>query len=562
MIKFFRINNIALISFVEIELQGGLTLLTGETGAGKSMLIDALGLALGSRATSDLIRTGEDSAAVEVIVEDAGLARELAARGLPSYPEETVIGREVTTSGRSRATVNGTLVPAGVLRELAPWVATIHGQHEHQGLLDTRTHLPLLDGYAGLPVLASEVAEAHRRHRETATRLARLAEDRRGEERRREMLEHQLREIEAAGLSSDEESRLRREREIQVNADRLALLLDEAYDSLHEAEGAAIGRLARVFDLVEQLARIDGEFASHAGGREDTLAPLEELAIALRDYRARLEGDPARLEEIEARLATIERLKHKYGSSAAEVLEFAESCRQQLDESGSHEERLEQLEKDRDRLARAYWEKASELSLKRRQTAPELARRVEQQLRGLAMEKARVSVRFSPEAQVADEADTDAWTERGLEDVEMLLAANQGEALRPLAKVASGGELSRVLLGLKSIASLDGDGSTLVFDEVDAGIGGRVAEVVGQRLKEMSSRHQVLCVTHLPQIASQADSHFVVRKATAKRRTLTEVSLIESADRVEEIARMLGGRRVTEAARRHAREMVRQAGEE
>jgi len=560
MLKFLRINNIALISFVEIELEPGLTLLTGETGAGKSILIDALGLVLGSRASSDLIRTGEETAAVEAIVEDAGLARELEARGLPSYPGETVIGREVTASGRSRATVNGTLVPVGVLRELAPFVAAIHGQHEHRGLLDSRTHLPLLDGYAGLAGLAGEVALAHRRYRDVVKRLARFAEDRRGEERRREMLEHQLREIEAAQLTPDEEEKLRREREIQANADRLALLLDEAYDSLHEAEGAAIGRLSRVFDLVGELAQIDAEFAGHASSRQDTLAPLEDLAMTLRDYRARLEADPARLEEVEARLATIERFKRKYGSNLAEVLEFAEQCRRELDDSGSQEERIEALEKERDRLAKEYWELASELSGKRRQLGPELARRAEQQLRHLAMEKARLSVCFSPEDPVEAGEDPEAWSERGLEEVELLLAANPGEALRPLAKVASGGELSRVLLGLKSIASLDGEGSTLVFDEVDAGIGGRVAEVVGQRLKEMSHRHQVLCVTHLPQIASQADHHYGVRKATAKGRTLTSVSLLDAAERVEEVARMLGGRRVSEAARVHAREMVRQAG--
>ena len=451
-------------------------------------------------------------------------------------------------------------MPVGVLRELAPFVAAIHGQYEHRGLLDSRTHLPLLDGYAGLAGLAGEVALAHRRYRDVVKRLARFAEDRRGEERRKEMLEHQLREIEAAQLTPDEEEKRRREREIQANADRLALLLDEAYDSLHEAEGAAIGRLSRVFDLVGELAEIDAEFAGHASGRQDTLAPLEELAMTLRDYRARLETDPARLEEVEARLATIERFKRKYGSNLAEVLEFAEQCRRELDDSGSQQERIEALEKERDRLAKEYRELASELSRKRRQLGPELARRAEQQLRHLAMEKARFSVCFSPEDPVEAGEDPEAWTERGLEEVELLLAANPGEALRPLAKVASGGELSRVLLGLKSIASLDGEGSTLVFDEVDAGIGGRVAEVVGQRLKEMSRTHQVLCVTHLPQIASQADHHYGVRKATAKGRTLTSVSLLDAAERVEEVARMLGGRRVSEAARVHAREMVRQAG--
>jgi DNA repair protein RecN (Recombination protein N) len=559
MIKLLRIKNIALAASVELELGPGLNLLTGETGAGKSILVDALGLLLGARAAADMIRTGEELATVEAAFEATGAATVLEALGLPAEGDEVIIRREVQANGRGRASVNGALVPVATLRELAPRLAAIHGQHEPQGLLDPDTHLALLDHHAGLAEAAESVGEPYRRVRAAETELAALQRDRREGERRREMLEFQAGEIEKAGLAAGEEEELRREKAVQLNAGRLAALSSEAYGLLHEDEAAVIGRLGQVYKRMEELLAIDPRFAPLLEGRPEAKAHLEEMALFLRDYQEGLQVRPGRLDEIEARLAAIERLKRKYGASVEEVLAFGARCRQELQALATPEERERELEAARERAAGEYLKAARELSRRRHAAARELEKKVEAELALLAMEKTRFRVAFTPEAVDEAESDPDQWTERGLEAVELLLSPNQGEELRPLARIASGGELSRILLALKSVASVsDGRPQTMVFDEVDAGIGGRVAEVVGRKLRAIADRHQVLCVTHLPQIASLADRHFVVRKRLERGRTWTEVDRLEGAERVEEVARMLGGETITETARKHAREMVRQ----
>jgi DNA repair protein RecN (Recombination protein N) len=559
MLKLLKVKNIALIQSIELELGTGFTLLTGETGAGKSILIDALGLLLGARASSDLIRTGEDLAVVEALVESPDARAALEAHGLPGDDDEVVLRREVHASGKGRATVNGALVPVGVLRELAPLVAHIHGQHEPQGLLDSETHLDLLDHHAGLTAERTGVAEPYRRLREVETALDALHRDRREDERRREMLEYQAIEIDKAALQPGEEDALGQEKRLQGSAGRLAELSGDAYAGLYEDEAAVLTRLGQVYRKVEELARIDPRFAAHLDARGSVRAPLDDLALFLRDYRETLQTSPARLDEIESRLALIDRLKRKYGATVEDVLAFGARCRAELRDLSSPEERGRALGQEREAVAARYLAGASQLSKKRRAAARDLEKKVQAELALLAMERTRFQVAFSGDASLATTADTSRWTERGLETAEFLLSPNPGEDLRPLARIASGGELSRILLALKSVASLDARGKTLVFDEVDAGIGGRVAEIVGRKLRDMAQRHQVLCVTHLPQIASMADRHLVVRKQVERGRTTTEVSALDATERVEEVARMLGGETVTDAARRHAREMVRQA---
>jgi DNA repair protein RecN (Recombination protein N) len=556
MIKLLRINNIALISSLEIELGPGLTLLTGETGAGKSILIDALGLVLGERASGDLIRSGEDRGVVEALAEGPALKAFLEHHGLPLEGEEIVIRREVQTSGKGKATVNGALVPLAVLKELAPLVAAVHGQHDPQGLLDPATHLDLLDHHAGLDREAVEATYV--RLREVEGALDHLRKDRREAERRREMLAFQADEIEKAQLRPGEEEALRAEKARQANAGRLVGLSAEAYGLLYEEDGAALSRLGQVFRKVEELGGIDPSFLPFLEGRGALLAPLDDLALFLRDYRERVQLTPGRLDEVESRLASIDRLKKKYGSSLDEVLAFGEHSRRELERMGSPEEQERTLEAERTTLAGRYFERARELSRERRAAALDLQKKVRADLGPLAMEKTRFEVAFRPEVIPTNAGDTTTWTEKGLETAEFLLSPNPGEDLRPLARIASGGELSRIMLGLKSVASLDARGLTLVFDEVDAGIGGRVAEVVGKKLRSMAARHQVLCVTHLPQIASLADRHYAVRKRVERGRTTTEVVPLGSEERVEEIARMLGGETLTETTRHHAREMVNQ----
>ncbi len=559
MLKLLKIKNIALIPTLELELGPGLTLLTGETGAGKSILIDALGLILGARASSDLIRTGEESAVVEAIVETANARMLLDARGLPVDGDEILLRREVHASGKARATVNGALVPVAVLRELGPALAVLHGQHEPQGLLDPQTHIDLVDHHSRLAADVTAVGEPFRRLRASEAALDALRRDRRETERRREMLEYQAVEIEKAALETGEEEALRREKALQANAGRLAALAGEAYGLLYDDEGAVVARLGQVYRRIEELAAIDPRFTPHVEARVAIRAQLDDLSLFLRDYREGLSVSPGRLDEIESRLAGIERLKRKYGASIEEVIAFGDRCRAELGALADPEERERTLESERAAAAEAYLARARELSRKRRAAARDLEKRVQAELALLAMERTRFRVRFVPEEPSTSGADTAAWSEKGLESAEFLLSPNAGEDLRPLARIASGGELSRILLALKSVASLDAAGQTIVFDEVDAGIGGRVAEVVGRKLRAIAQNHQVLCVTHLPQIASQADAHLAVRKRVERGRTITEVRALEGDQRVDEVARMLGGETVTETARQHAREMMRQS---
>jgi len=555
MLKYLKIKNIAVVAEAAIEFGPGLNLLTGETGAGKSILVDALSLLAGGRATSDLVRSGEPVATVEGLFEAPGLDAELEARALPCDGESIVVRREVATTGKGRASVNGALVPVSVLRELLARVLEIHGQHDQRGLLDPAGHLEILDRHAGLDAAREDLRRAHGELARIDRELQALRGDRREIERRRETLDFQAQEIESAGLDAQEEDALRREKVIQSHAGRLAVLTEEAYGLLYEDEAAVLSRLATAFRRVEELADVDPAFRPFVDARAGVRATLEDLSYALRDFRQKLSVSPGRLDEIEERLAVIERLKRKYGSSLEEVIAFGVRCRGEAAALGSPETRLAELDAERAIAAARFRELAVQVSHRRRTAAASLERKVGAELGELAMEKASFRAAFEPARIRPDDEST--WSELGLESMEFLLSANPGEEARPLARVASGGELSRVLLALESVAAAAGRPATLVFDEVDSGIGGRVAEVVGRRLQGLSRRHQVLCVTHLPQIAALADQHFAVRKRVERGRTHTDVSGLGAADRVEEVARMLAGETVSESARRHARELVK-----
>jgi DNA repair protein RecN (Recombination protein N) len=558
MLKTLKIRNVAVVPALEIDFGEGFNLLTGETGAGKSILIDALGLLLGTRASADVVRTGEDAAVVEAAVLSQELSTSLEARALPHEAgEEIILRREVTAAGRSRATINGALVPLAVLRELAPLVASIQGQHDSQGLLDTDAQMLFVDTYAGALDLRGRVGVAYRTLRSVESRLADLRRDRRELERRREMVEFQLGEIDSARLVPGEEEALRREKALLANAGRLVDLSAAAYATLYEDEGAALAQLEIVFKRVAELAAIDATFATYSEARDAIRAQLVDLAYSLRDYREKIHASPARLDETESRLALVERLKRKYGASVEEILQFAERSRSELETLASPEEAQRGLEEERTRAAGAYHDAASELSARRRRASDEIARGLREELGTLAMGKTRFSVRFETGAPTDGTDGSEGWSETGLERLEFLLSPNPGEELRPLARIASGGELSRILLALRTL--LDGGENAdraLVFDEVDAGIGGAVAEVVGRKLRRLSARQQVICITHLPQIAAFADHHFRVRKEVKGGRTVAIVEKLDPEARIEEVARMLGGESISETARRHARELV------
>jgi DNA repair protein RecN (Recombination protein N) len=559
MIKSLKISNIAIVPEVSLDLDPGFTVLTGETGAGKSILVDALGLILGARASAEVVRSGEDRAVVEAAVEAPGAAALLEARGLPADGDDMVLRREVLAGGKGRASVNGSLVSLNVLRDLAPVIAAVHGQHEPQGLLNPATHLSRLDAHARIGADLEVLGQAFAGWSAATSALERLRRDRREAERRRETLEFQAGEIEKAALVPGEEEDLRREKTVQANVGRLAALAEESYRLLFEDEGAVLTRLGQAQKRLQELVAIDPSLAASVEALPPARAQLQDLALGLRDYRETLAVSPGRVDDIEARLVVIERLKKKYGASVEEVLAFAGQCRAELLALGSPEDHERVLEERSARLGAEYLVVARRVSESRRRTASALVRKVEAELRQLAMERTRFDVRFEPEHVGAAEADTSKWTATGLESAEFLISPNPGEELRPLARIASGGELSRVMLALLSAANLEGPGVTLVFDEADAGIGGGVAEAVGRKLKAMAGRHQVLCVTHLPQIASLADHHFLVAKRVHAGRTAAEVRRLAARERIEEVARMLGGETVTDRARAHAREMLEQS---
>jgi DNA repair protein RecN (Recombination protein N) len=557
MLKLLIIKNIALIQGLEIPLGTGLTLLTGETGAGKSILVDSLGLLLGARASADLIRTGAESASVEGLFEVPHAAKILEPRGLPVEDGgEVIIRREITAGGKGKATINGALTPLSVVREVAGELMSIHGQHEPQGLLNPDTHLELVDRFAGTIEGAESVSQAYRAWRVVVAQLEALRRDARELERRREMLDFQATEIEKAGLVGGEEDALRQEKRLQASAGRLASVSSEAYELLFEDEGSVLTRLGQTYRKLEELAAIDPRFEAYTEAGRGVRAQLDDLALFLRDYRETLQVSPGRLDEIEGRLAIIERLKRKYGATLDEVIAFGARCRAEQEAMGSPEEEEARLASAEESARQAFLKQAKALSTRRRQGAKELERKVEAELAELAMGRTQFRVRFTPETASTDVAHA---SERGLETGEFLLSPNPGEELRPLARIASGGELSRILLALNSVAALDTRSKVLVFDEVDAGIGGAVAEVVGRKLKALAKRHQVLCVTHLPQVASLADQHFSVQKRVEKGRTLTEARALSHDERIDEVARMLAGEAVTDSARKYARELVRQA---
>lgn len=555
MLKLLIVKNIALSASVELELAPGLNVLTGETGAGKSLVVDALGLVLGGRGGADLIRTGQKSATVQGLFERPGVAALLESRGLPVEGDELIIRRELSVAGRARASANGALVPVSTLKDLSENLAVIHGQHEHRELLDTETHGALLDAFGGLQTEVDEVASTFAELRAIEKDLESIRAGEKGIAERREILAYQLDEIDRAHLEPGEDERLETEKRIQANAGRLANLSGEAYAALYDDEGAALERIAVVYRRIQELARLDPRFQSHLDGRDAVISSLEDLSLLLRDYQETVAADPRRLDAIESRLAMVDRLKKRHGGSVVSVLAFAESCRDELAASRSPEETVRRLEERRGAAQARYLDLARKLSARRRHAATSLVRRVRKELDELAMEKTHFSVDFGP-----DPADEGALRANGLEQPQFLISANLGEEPRPLARIASGGELSRILLALRTVEAGADHGVTAVFDEVDSGIGGRVAEVVGRKLKEVSRHRQVLCVTHLAGIASQADAHFAVRKRVAQGRTFSEVEALDDAGRVEEIARMIGGETITPLTRKHAREMIELAG--
>jgi DNA repair protein RecN (Recombination protein N) len=537
MIRFLSVSHLAVIDRLELEFASGLNVLTGETGAGKSILVGAVGLLVGGRASADLVRTGEETATVQAVFEkpDGG---------------ELIVRREISSQGRSRAFVDGALVTSAALRDAAGALVDLHGQHEHQMLLDPAAHLDLLDEFSGLTPSRDGVAAAFRTWQHLRDERARLAASEQQKSSRAEFLAFQLAEIDKAAPQAGEDEELATTRQVLANADRLQRLCAEAYTALYDGDNAALPALAATWKRVGELAGLDPKFAPYLEGRETIKPQLEDLAFFLRSNTQSIDASPARLQEIEDRLALLERLKKKHGPSLDTVIAKAAALRRELHDIEHATERAAELDAALDAARNVYRKVAGDLSVKRRSAAKEFARAIEKALADLAMARTRCEVRFAADGGEGQ------WSERGLDEAEFYISPNPGEDVRPLARIASGGELSRIMLALKTLASTDAPGKTLIFDEVDAGIGGAVADVVGARLRLLGDRFQVLCITHLPQIAAYGGTHYRIEKSVKGGRTTTAVTRVDGVDREAEIARMMGGADVSPAVLAGAREMI------
>ena len=553
------VHNFALIRRLEVSFGAGMTVLTGETGAGKSILVGAVNLILGSRASQEMIRTGASEAGVEAVfsLPEGSVSRErLREWGIDASGEEVVIRRAINRNGRNRIFINGRAATLQQLQQLAGGLISVSGQHEHQLLLDPAVHLELLDTFGRLDAPLEAVRNAYGQWYSARERLQTYRKNKREQAEKIDWMKFRLSELEAADLQPDEDTTLERERHILRHAATLSEAARGADSLLYSQRGAVLERLAEIRKLLETLNHIDSSQGHLLRHLEESRIQLEELSHSLRLYSQDLTFDPQRLAAVEDRLALLHRLGKKYGGSVAAMLELVQELRATLGPEGDSEFREKELSGEVQRFEAAYIECAGRLSLARREAATRLSEEVEKILAGLDMPRVRFSVGFDN----GDAGSEPLFSATGLDRVELLLSANPGEALKPLVRIASGGELSRILLALKSLLGRRGDAETLIFDEVDTGIGGRTAELVGRQLKHLAEMHQVVCITHLPQIACCANSHYKVEKHAGGEETATDLRILSRDERVEELARMLGGVSVSDVVRRHAGELLEKEG--
>ena len=566
MLAELRLENYAVIDNVAVEFASSLNLLTGETGAGKSIVIDALALLLGAKASTDIIRSGAERAVVSAVFDiDAGtekaVARILESNGIDATDEPLILRREVATGGKGRVYINNQPATVGVLRQLAPHLATIHAQNESLVSFDAAVRRDLLDAYAGTQLDATSETFAH--WKQVAGRIEELEQ---GEQDRLRLLDlwtFQKREIEETKLHAGEDERLEAEKRVLANAEKIYGAAMNAFDLLYEGNASTSSSLRAAQKHIEELSSCEPKFGEALAAIETARISVEDVGASLRDYAGGIQASPEHLAEVEERLALLDRLKRKYGPSLDDVIRCGEEVSRKLSEMENKDEVLGQLRRELAQSAEAYLQAARRVSKRRYEAARKLEKVVEAEINDLAMKAG-----FHIEVSGSDEAGN--WTASGFDEVVYLISTNPGEPLRPLEEIASGGELSRVMLALKASVEMKRPNAaraaalsaqrTLVFDEIDTGIGGRAAEAVGRKLKALSKGHQILCVTHLPQIATFADHHYVIEKRVSGERAKTTVRLITGEDRTEEVARMLSGAKLTETSRKHAEQMIKANG--
>jgi DNA repair protein RecN (Recombination protein N) len=563
-LKELRITNFAIIDALHVHFSQGLHVFTGETGAGKSIIIEALSLALGGRASAEMIRSGEDTATIEAAFDLAGHREVIdlaTAHGIEVSGEELVIKRAISAS-RNRVYVNGTLSTVSVLALLGSKLVEIHGQYEQQTLLHPEHQLDIFDSYAGVLERRHALERQYYYLQGLRKRLAELTAQADERVRRQQLLHFQLQEIDQAQLRSGEEEELRGERHVLMHTEKLLQITQGSSELLYAGEDTVVERLGRVLASLEEVSAIDPVLKPVTEDLRAALYQMEEAGRTLGDYASRVEFDPVRLAEIEERLAELSTLKRKYGPTVDDILTHREGLAKELEALQHQAENIDALHTEISATERQVREQALDLSQRRMAVGETLAQAVERELHALSMSAARFVITFrrtpDPAGFITVDGASVQLTPVGIESVEFLFTSNPGEEPRPLAKIASGGEVSRVMLALKSILAAVEQVPTLVFDEVDTGIGGGVAEVVGRKLKALTKTSQVFCITHLPQVASRGDIHFLIEKQVVVGRTVTTVRPLTQRERVDEIARMSGGLVITETTRKLAAELLRQ----
>ncbi|MCK4427535.1 MAG: DNA repair protein RecN [candidate division Zixibacteria bacterium] len=570
MLKNLRIRNYALVEDLEVEFHPGLNVLTGATGAGKSIILGAVNLILGERASSDVVRSGFDTAIVGATFEpksDHVLKNLLIQLGIncPDHQDPAdnalIIRREVSSKGVSRCFVNDRQVTLRTLKLIGDRLADLHGQHEHQSLLNVARHVEYLDNFGNLNDFLASVSENYHRLKEKQKQLEEQKKSRKLDQERKALYDFQIKEIEKANLSSGEEERLIQDKKILENTEELYRLSSSVYQNLYEGEGSIQERLSISSKEMKRGNELDSRLKEPAENLDSCMIQLQELSRFLEGYKDLLEFDPEKLEMIRERLNLIKSLKKKYGNTIDEILTYAQKIKEDLNKIENKDQIVDELKKEIKKLSDIFKKDCLLLSQKRKTKAFDLAKKIQSTLSGLGMDKTKFEVQITSREDENGLLEIDGRRyfadEKGMDRVEFFVSPNPGEELKPLAKIASGGEISRIMLGLKSILAKADQVSTMIFDEIDVGIGGEVASAVGKSLKNLSSSHQVIVITHLQQIASQANHHFKVFKESLKGRTVTKIRELKEGERVAEIARMISGEKIGELALKQAFEMIK-----
>lgn len=558
-----EIQDFALIEKLKLKFNRGLNILTGETGAGKSIIIDSVNFVLGERTSKDVIRTGIDSTWVEAVFENINppeIRSIMEGYGMEPNDEVLILSRELNSSGRSICRVNGKVVTTSALKSIGNFLIDIHGQHEHQSLLNEATHIDILDMFGGDKLLNQKniVSASFHKLSDIKNKLKSIMGDDSERARRLEFLKFQLDEIDGAGLKDGEEEELLHKRAILNNAEKLYSVMSNAYSTLYDSSDmnvAVLDHLGTILNEFHSIVSIDSNLQNIYKSVEDSYYTLESAASDIRDYRDKIDFNPGLIEEIEQRLDIINRLKRKYGATIGNILKYRDDIEGEMENILGSEERISELKKQQESEEIVLHEASSTLSDLRRSAAKRFESDIMSELKFLCMEKST----FRVDINTNEANGRTIYNEKGMDNVRFVMSTNPGEPEKPLSKIASGGETSRIMLAIKTaLANLDKIPS-LIFDEIDTGISGRAAQAVAEKLGEISRTHQVICVTHLPQIASMADTHFYISKTSNENKTTTHVEQLDSKGRIHEIARMLGGVKLTDITLKHSEEMIKMA---